>query len=323
VRHKFQTKSERVIVCAHMESEAPPDTNCHLYIDDREDGKLIVEFFAAIEADKLPGAEPELKIQPGTVFKDRLSSGDYAICTKKPGTEEFSVRMVFERKTYEDLCNSISHERWNNQKSLLLKFRQDYPDTVCVYIIEGNETSDSFYMHMADDLVELGITVVHTSSLRDTVKYLLRRRHRMSKSNSMGELINKHIALYKEFKGRKSKINPECFLLETLKIIPGITPFAAEAIAARYDSVADFVTRCIPGDLVGIDYKTNESTARIGEKRAKSIVSMLWSKSEINRRKIQRAVEKAMEITQEVQEQEKKRKSKSKQSQTKRVKIEP
>lgn len=321
--YKNSTILRLAFVCVTMEAEAATETNCHLYIDDREDGRLIAEFFAVIEAEKTTGVEAEIKIQPGTVFKDRLSIGDYAICTKKPNSDELSVRMVFERKTWTDLCNSISHERWNNQKAMLLKFRQEYPDTVCIYIIESNDTPDSFYMHMADDLVELGITVVHTRSIQDTVKYLLRRRHRMSKSSSMGELINKHIALYKEFKGRKSKINPECFLSETLKIIPGITPFAAEAIAARYDSVADFVMRCIPNDLVGIDYKTNESTARIGEKRAKSIVSMLWSKSEINRRKIQRAVEKAMEITQEVQEQEKKRKSKSKQSQTKRVKIEP
>ncbi len=305
---------------AELLAKRTAETNgrCRLYVDDREDGRLAREFLQAVE--KIP----ELTVQRGTVFSDRLPIGDYAVCMKvKPEDDDVSIRMIIERKSYQDLCASISDDgnRWNNQKARMLQFRKEYPDTICIYIIEiGDSVPDSYFMRMAGDLVDLGICVVHTKNIEETVHYLLRRRHLLSKTNSTDELVGLHLAMYREFRGKKNTVKPENFLAETLKIIPGITPSAAQNIASNYESVADFVARCTPEDLVGTQYKTKNNTdAHIGKKRADTVVSMLWSESGINRARVQRIIEKGMRIPIEVNL-EKKRKSQAKEKKAKRNK---
>lgn len=263
-------------------SDQPQRADCCLFIDDREKG--IVEAFGDAARS---GA---IVVPPHTIFVDKLSIGDYAIATRiSPDSELLGVRMVFERKTFKDLLDSIGGTRWKNQLSKLLKYHQENPDTIVVYIIESDESDTSFYMDIADSLIDLNIHVVYTKSTFETIRYLMKRVKSLSHSDSLPQLVSRQIAQYKEFQGKKYDINPGNFLLETLKIVPKITPQCAQEIAKDYDSLADFITRCTPNSLVGTVYRTEKNKeAHIGETRARNIVSLFWNTNESDRAPLQR-----------------------------------
>jgi ERCC4-type nuclease len=267
-------------------ADESPRANCCLFIDDREKG--IVEAFG--EASR-SGA---IIVPPHTIFVDKLTIGDYAIATRiSPDSDLLGVRMVFERKTFKDLLDSIGGTRWKNQLSKLLKYLQENPDTIVVYIIESDESDTSFYMDIADALIDLNIHVVYTKSTFETIRYLMKRVKTLSHSDSLPQLVSRQIAQYKEFQGKKYDINPDNFLLETLKIVPKITPQCAAEIAKNYDSLADFITRCTPNTLIGTVYRTEKNKeAHIGETRARNIVALFWNVNETDRAPLQRLTNK-------------------------------
>lgn len=297
---------------AGPDEEKPP---CCLFIDDREKG--IVETFG--EAAR-SGA---IIVPPHTIFVDKLTIGDYAIATRiSPDSEILGVRMVFERKTFNDLLESIGGTRWKNQLSKLLKYRQENPDTIVVYIIESDENDTSFYMDIADSLIDLDIHVVYTRTTFETVRYLMKRVKSLSHSDSLPQLVSRQIAQYKEFQGKKYDVNAGNFLLETLKIVPKITPQCAQEIAKNYDSVADFITRCTPNSLLGTIYKTEKNKeARLGQTRARNIVSLFWNTTETDREALQRMAGKYRAQKQELLHPPPPSSRRSKKHKSKRIKI--
>lgn len=282
---------------AAPEETVPVRAKCCLFIDNNE--KNLPEAFGFVCKNE------QINIPPNTVFVDHLRIGDYAIATKlSPDSDDLVVRLVLERKTKDDLINSIGSTRWSNQLANLLRYREEFPDTVIGYIIESDQPeSDSFYDHMASALIDLNIHVIRTNSTYATVKYLLGRVKSLGDSASLPELITRKIAAYKEFQGKKYDISSETFLVELLKIIPKITPQCAEAIASRYRSVFDFLARCTPNDLVGTAYTTTKGTqAKIGQKRAQTIVDMVWSIDGPHRPEVQRLLHKRTERKREAEQ---------------------
>lgn len=267
-----------------------PSHNSGMLIDSNEND-IIPAFGYVSNTEKI-------QIPEGTIFRKRLPVGDFGIVTRvSPGSKDLAIRALWERKTLEDLINSIGSTRWDNQISKMLQHRKDFPDTILGVIIEAEPgKNNSFYINKANALVDCGIHVVYTNSIYGTVKFLLDRIRTLGESASLPELVNHRIARYKEFKGRKTEITPEKFLVEVLKIIPKVTPQCAEVIAKHYRSVWSFLERCTPDDLVGITYPTDKGkTARIGKVRAQTIVDMVWNSDSPKRSAMQYILNKEKE----------------------------
>jgi ERCC4-type nuclease len=150
-------------------------------------------------------------------------------------------RIVFERKTISDLCQSIKDGRWHEQKQRLLG--TESISNIC-YVIEGSfDYVTEFPMHglqksalissVLNTLFRDGIKVVTTRDLRDTICFFTCLLERVSKNSELyfrKSLTDDYVPNVVKSKRKENIDERACYMMQ-LCCIPSISLKTAERIS--------------------------------------------------------------------------------------------
>ncbi len=165
------------------------------------------------------------------VERKQLDIADIIIKTKNLENKEQTVGI--ERKTANDLLNSIIDKRLFNQL-IILKENFDIP----LLIIEGNDNlyqlrdfhPNSIRGMITTIAVDFQIPTIHTQNHRDTAKYISLIAKRLEKTRKPISLIPKRKPLTLEEKQQ--------YILESF---PGIGPTIAKSIKKNFSNIKEFI----------------------------------------------------------------------------------
>lgn len=203
-----------------------------------------------------------------TIKKFNLEIGDVHIYFN-------NIKLIFERKTFNDLFSSIKDGRYKEQK---LRMINNYDITNCTYIIEQNpiNSTDKYVIESSiiHSMYRDKIRFICVNSINETADWILKIATRVLKNpqnfNNENVASSKYIECTKIKSKKIDNIDKNvCYLLQ-LSQIPGISYIIAEEIAKIYPTMKDFYN----GDLT-IDKLKNISM--IGEKKAKIIYEYMFN----------------------------------------------
>jgi len=186
-----------------------------IIIDHREDKNLVKEL-----------------IKEGlSIEKKQLEIADIVIQTKNLQNKEQTVGI--ERKTTNDLLNSIIDKRLLNQL-MILKENFDVP----LLIMEGesniyklrNFHPNSIRGMISTIAIDFQIPIIHTQNHRDTAKYISLISKRLEKTRKPLSLLPK-----------RKPLTPEEKQQYVLESFPGIGPTIAGSIRKKFSSIKDFI----------------------------------------------------------------------------------
>ncbi len=208
----------------------------NIIIDNRENKNIIKELIKE-------GIEVERK---------QLDIADFIIQTKNLNNLVQTVGI--ERKTTEDLLNSIIDKRIINQL-IVLKENFDLP----LLIIEGEDniyTIRNFHPNSIRGIIstialDFQIPIIHTKNYRDTAKYLALIAKRLEKQRKPLSLVPKRKPLTPKEK--------QFYIVESL---PGIGPTIAKSLLKEFKSIKN---------LVNASEKELKKVEKIGKIKAKEL----------------------------------------------------
>lgn len=194
----------------------------------------------------------ELAKEEIEVESKQLETADFILQTKNLNNEIQNVGI--ERKTINDLLNSIIDKRLINQL-MILKENFDIP----ILIIEGEDNiyslrdfhPNSIRGIIATVAVDFQIPIIYTKNERDTVKYLGLIAKRLEKSRKPISLTPKRKPLTIKEK--------QLYLVETL---PGIGPTLAKSLLKEFKTIKK---------LINAEEKELQNVEKIGKIKAKEL----------------------------------------------------
>lgn len=204
--------------------------------------------------------------EKGQLFAGTLPLGDIVI---KSGE---NIRAVYERKTIADFVHSVNDNRFVEQRGRLLLAKQDAPGTIYGYIIEGEIEPKALGNHNArhiENLIwELGkfdFQVIRTKNYEQTTTFLCYMRRALAEHKTIGQAQSDAVLTMTNYSGRKKALNAENTLPQFLKLIDGVTPKHAIAIAERYGNLANLASKYknTPRLLCGLVYGDNKKIGKI------------------------------------------------------------
>jgi crossover junction endonuclease MUS81 len=189
------------------------------------------------------------------------------------------LELIFERKTINDLYNSIKDGRYHEQKSRLVS---NLPRNRICYIIEGNINNNlnPIYGAIIHTMYRDNIFVYRSLNIEDTKNFLIQIYSKFSKNiemwsnflekNSLENCLNVESQVYsKKFSKKSENITNEIVYLNMLKCIPGISSKKAEYIRNMYPNIKLLVNSDIDSiSNIMIDNK------KLGKKIAIKIVEL-------------------------------------------------
>jgi ERCC4-type nuclease len=210
------------------------------------------------------------------------------VCTLDVGDIRLSVDnnvlLIIERKTINDLEQSIKDGRYKDQKQRLIS---TYDKTKIMYIVEGdiyplsekvNVFGPSYDMirgGIINTMIRDGLKVVLLRDVKVTAKFLQDITQRVIKDPSKyfndGHQIQCNRLELPSHK-RKDLINPENFDSRCLCIIPGVSQQTAESIIATYGTLYNLIDTVDTTLLANIKLPSGR---RLGDKLALKIVAYL------------------------------------------------
>ena len=193
--------------------------------------------------------------------------------------------IIIERKSLEDLSNSIKDGRYKEQKYRLIngvdkKVRK-------IYIIEGNTVNNfglpltTLFSCIVNTIVRDEIFVIQTKSLENTYEYLIKILEQLPKY--VDNLFNdgctprSYVDSCKLIK--KSNFNKEMFQIQQLSLIPGISISLSKLILENIGGMRELYLRTnekkeeLLKDISEI--KHGKSERKIGKKLAERIINYL------------------------------------------------
>lgn len=234
------------------------------------------------------------KAYPWVHFKN-LDLGDYVFQVNG------EVVCVIERKTVEDLANSIRDGRYREQKARL--FAQ-YERRQIMYLLEGDVTipNDSIefnkvsrstvYSSLINLLLRDGLSLFMTQSVHDTTLFL---EEFAKKLQSQGTRFLKasdasrstETCLFQSMKASgKKKMTPELVCRVQLSAIPGVSLKSANTIMEFYPTLASLVESLRPlspekrfelvCNLRSAGTSSSGKARKLGKKIAHNVVNFLF-----------------------------------------------
>ena len=178
---------------------------------------------------------------------ENLTVGDYHI--KLDG----NTIVIIERKTINDLANSIVDGRYREQKKRLL---DNFPKHQIIYILEGDIetdnlsnkynriTIDTIYSSIINLYHRDNINLFKSKNSRETVKFIETIMFKISKDN--GKFLKKNVldnALFNNLKkgGCKKNIDSNLVYKLQLSCIPNISNKIAEIIIEKYSTMTELI----------------------------------------------------------------------------------
>ncbi len=193
-----------------------------------------------------------------TIEKKQLDIADFIIQTKNLDNKIQNVGI--ERKTIQDLLNSIIDKRLISQL-MLLKENFDVP----LLIIEGDENiykirdfhPNSIRGIISTIAIDFQIPIIHTKNQRDTAKYLALIAKRLEKPRRPLSLVpKKRLLTLKE---------QQLYLIESL---PGIGPTISKSLLKKFKSIRN---------IVNAREKELQKVDKIGKIKAKNLKKLFES----------------------------------------------
>jgi ERCC4-type nuclease len=184
-----------------------------------------------------------LELNIGFEFESRaLEIGDFQL-------QDDNFTLLIERKTWSDLHSSIKDNRFREQRSRLLNWREDHQESCrFIYIIEGLYDFTLYQMErgaLERLMIAYQIPVLFTGSMTKTHELLLK----WSKMSSLEPLFRKRDTELDQIESRlkqrtkKNYHDAKLFFLENLCSIRGISVPMAQSIALEFSSISTFVIR--------------------------------------------------------------------------------
>lgn len=197
------------------------------------------------------------------IQKKPLDIGDIYINTD-------SFKLLFERKTKQDILSSVKDGRYHEQKSRLLSLE----NTKICYILEGCYILDDdpiIQGVIMNTLYRDNIYILFTKNIEDTATLILSICIRLYKNPDC--FVFKEIECPMKMKTKKiENIDQKtCFILQ-LSQIPTISTTIAKNIALKHNSMKDFIEK-----LNSIENKLEylQTFDKIGLKKAEKILEYL------------------------------------------------
>lgn len=197
---------------------------------------------------------------------------------------------VIERKTVEDLANSIKDGRYREQKSRLL---ENYPKTKILYLIEGDltksnksihfnkVTKSTIYSSLINVYLRDNINAFHTNNENETIEFLEEFSKKLNKQGLkfLEKKNNSEDSLFNNVKSKKKQIDPHLVYRLQLSDVPGISKKYADAIINKYPTMISLISSLKDLDektrilsIKNLEYKIGENKKRkLGIKVANNI----------------------------------------------------
>lgn len=221
---------------------------------------------------------------------DNLDLGDYIVKYKN------ETVVIIERKSIDDLANSIKDGRYREQKSRLF---QNYPQEKIMYLIEGDLTKpnksiqfnkvskNTIYSSLLNLLLRDNLNLFITNNKQETIEFL---ENLILKINKNGirflkkKKYSKDEHLFQNLKSSKKNITPMLVYKLQLSSIPGISSKIADVIIQKYPTLMDFIEELHSYEdserfeiIKNIKYESNGKMRRIGKKIATNLNKYLFS----------------------------------------------
>jgi len=159
------------------------------------------------------------------------------------------VILLVERKTLQDLANSIKDGRYKEQKARLLG---NYPKDKILYLIEGNmnQSGDklvsgisiyTLFSCLMNMLLRDNIKVYKSENINETIRFI-KNLVKKIKKQGLSFLEKKNCVYAQTLKIRKKdNLTPEICFLYQLSQIPGVSYRIASVVAEKYPSMFELV----------------------------------------------------------------------------------
>ena len=189
------------------------------------------------------------------VYFGNLDLGDYVF--KMNG----SVVCIIERKTVEDLANSIRDGRYREQKARLFS---QYDPRQIMYLVEGDVTvpngsiqynkvtRSTIYSSLLNLLLRDGLHLFMTQSTQDTILFLEEFAQKLQKQGtrflaSSQNSRSTETCLFQSMKASaKKKMTPELVYRVQLSAIPGVSLKTATTIMESYPTLQSLMEKLSP-----------------------------------------------------------------------------
>ncbi|MBS3168232.1 hypothetical protein J4216_03850 [Candidatus Woesearchaeota archaeon] len=197
-----------------------------------------------------------LEVEELIIERKQLELADFIIETK---TLDNKIQKVgIERKTQQDLLNSIIDKRLLNQL-ILLKENFDIP----LLIIEGSENiyrlrdfhPNSIRGMISTIAIDFQIPIIYTESQKDTAKYIALIAKRLEKPR-------KPISLF----AKRKPLTPIEQQLSIVESLPGVGPTIAKSLISKFKTIKK-IASASEEQLMKID--------KIGKKKAQELKKIL------------------------------------------------
>jgi ERCC4-type nuclease len=235
--------------------------NLFLEIDYRERSfiKLINEM------DEIKASDITYKFKDMTYKISNLPIGDFVL------KDDEGTFYVIERKTINDLCASITDNRFSEQKERILESVGDHNKVV--YIIEGSKTKISNFSRITKSTVDSAIQ-----------NLILKHNYKVIYSDSIDDTVEQLLLLYKKLKTGALTLKPStCHLVKKsdsidifinqLCVIPGVSLTIAKKINELYKCMEDMVKNLKDPDCLSEIQITEKR--KLGKKLSQKIYKAL------------------------------------------------
>tara|TARA_B110000908_G_C10194078_1_gene421992 strand:- start:116 stop:880 length:765 start_codon:yes stop_codon:yes gene_type:complete len=151
---------------------------------------------------------------------------------------------IIERKTIDDLANSIKDGRYREQKERLLTL---FPKNKIIYLIEGDITKPNksikynkvskktIYSSLINVYLRDNIAVHRTSNISESIEFIKEIGEKIEKQGT--KFVNntdKSDSLFNNLKSQKKQIDQKLVYKLQLSAIPSISSKSADAIILKY-----------------------------------------------------------------------------------------
>ena len=193
------------------------------------------------------------------------------------------IKLVIERKTIDDLKQSILDNRWREQKERLLSAT---PNNRIIYLIEGNIMkkttikggSDTLIGALINKMLRDNIFIYKTKDVNESVSFIKKLLSKLEKDYDKIFNGNEDNITQRDYSNlikvkKKDNYTPELWYKQILMSIPQISQKIVNCIISEYPSLKILIEKVVDKNtLTNLTFETNTGKIRkIGPKISEKI----------------------------------------------------
>ncbi|ETN83944.1 ERCC4 domain protein [Necator americanus] len=168
-----------------------------------------------------------------------LSVGDYLWVLRKVDGTEVVLDWVVERKTWQDLQQSIRMGRYEEQKQRLCRS----PMKNRVYLVEGRFTPEYYACEqaLATTMVTHGFMIQRTKSPEETAQFLCRITDHLKTMTATRQITGISYESLQELSKKANADTVKDMWIKQLMVCPGMSSHRAQQVAYRFPSMSSII----------------------------------------------------------------------------------